>query len=168
MRLPQLDPAKLLIKARPNEASVRKRQKRRIHRPRDLSSQPSNFLRQAAALRAEFPYVHAAATPWVMRTPITQSLEQQPQPNSSRAPDSRLPDRSLPSEGLPLSIVDRRHADRLMTVLEAVAWTRLGRTKLYELIRSGEIPALKVGRRTLLRLSDLERWRDQLPRLRPD
>ena len=34
----------------------------------------------------------------------------------------------------------------------------LGRTKFYELINAGEIKAIKVGQRTLIPESELQRW----------
>jgi excisionase family DNA binding protein len=34
----------------------------------------------------------------------------------------------------------------------------LGRTKIYELIGSGELPAIKVGRRTYIRTAEAEAW----------
>jgi excisionase family DNA binding protein len=39
----------------------------------------------------------------------------------------------------------------------------IGRDKLYSLIRSGELPARKVGRRTLVVASDLEAFLEGLP-----
>lgn len=34
----------------------------------------------------------------------------------------------------------------------------IGRTKLYQLIRDGEIKTIKVGRRTLVPESELQKW----------
>lgn len=37
-------------------------------------------------------------------------------------------------------------------------WLGLGRTKTYELLRSGEIPSYKIGRVRRIRRSDIEGW----------
>jgi excisionase family DNA binding protein len=37
------------------------------------------------------------------------------------------------------------------------------RTKLYELIRRGEIPVRKLGKNTLVAAADLKRWAERLP-----
>jgi excisionase family DNA binding protein len=39
----------------------------------------------------------------------------------------------------------------------------IGRTKLYELIASGEIPIRKIGKKTLVAAADLHRWAERLP-----
>jgi excisionase family DNA binding protein len=41
------------------------------------------------------------------------------------------------------------------TIAEAVAASGLGRTTIYELIKQGELPRVKVGGRTLIRAQDL-------------
>jgi excisionase family DNA binding protein len=51
------------------------------------------------------------------------------------------------------------------TVKEACAAIRTCRTTLYELIRSGELRAVKRGRRTLILAGDLERYIARLPAL---
>jgi excisionase family DNA binding protein len=45
----------------------------------------------------------------------------------------------------------------------AAAILGVGRSKLYELLKR-EIPALKVGRRTLVRITDIEKYLDSLSR----
>ena len=45
----------------------------------------------------------------------------------------------------------------------AAAILGLGRSKFYELLNK-EIPALKVGRRTLVRITDIEKYLDSLSR----
>jgi excisionase family DNA binding protein len=51
------------------------------------------------------------------------------------------------------------------SVSETCGLLSLGRTKLYELIASGELPLRKVGRKSLLAAVDLTRWADHLPAL---
>jgi excisionase family DNA binding protein len=42
------------------------------------------------------------------------------------------------------------------TIEETVSVTGLGRTTIYELIKRGELPRVKIGARTLIRRQDLE------------
>jgi excisionase family DNA binding protein len=42
------------------------------------------------------------------------------------------------------------------TIAEVVAVSGLGRTTIYELIKRGELPRVKIGSRTVIRRSDLE------------
>ena len=41
---------------------------------------------------------------------------------------------------------------------ELVHWLGLGRTKTYEMLRSGEIPSYKIGRVRRIRRQDIEAW----------
>lgn len=43
-----------------------------------------------------------------------------------------------------------------LSINEAIDATGLGRTKLYEILKSGELPAKKLGKRTLILSADLE------------
>lgn len=54
-----------------------------------------------------------------------------------------------------------------MTVAEACAAARIGRTVLYELIRDGKLPARKCGRRTVILADDLRRLIESLPAIQP-
>jgi excisionase family DNA binding protein len=51
------------------------------------------------------------------------------------------------------------------SIQEACRITGIGRTRLYEAVSSGELPAHKCGRRTILLLSDLEKFLEQLPQM---
>ena len=51
--------------------------------------------------------------------------------------------------------------EQLLTVEEVRLWLRLGRTRLYELLQSGELPSFKVGRRRFIRRGDAMEWLQQ-------
>jgi excisionase family DNA binding protein len=49
------------------------------------------------------------------------------------------------------------------SIAEACEAARVGRTAIYEAIRSGALRARKRGRRTLVLVDDLRRWLEKLP-----
>jgi excisionase family DNA binding protein len=46
----------------------------------------------------------------------------------------------------------------LLTVPDVQALTKLGRTKVFELIRTGQLPIVRIGRAVRIRRDALERW----------
>lgn len=48
------------------------------------------------------------------------------------------------------------------TIEQACALTGVGKTKLYEVLDSGELPAKKWGKRTLILKTDLEKFLSKL------
>lgn len=53
----------------------------------------------------------------------------------------------------------------IVTVSEAIQLFGIKRTKLYESIRQGDIEAVKLGRRTLIRAESVRAFINRLPRL---
>lgn len=54
----------------------------------------------------------------------------------------------------------------MMTINEFTDWGCVSRTRTYELIRTGELKAVKAGRRTLIRADAAKAWLDALPSVR--
>jgi len=50
-----------------------------------------------------------------------------------------------------------------LSVSEACAVARIGRTRIYEEIRAKRLPARKNGRRTIILADDLRRYLEALP-----
>lgn len=48
----------------------------------------------------------------------------------------------------------------LLTVDETIRVLRLGRTRVNEMLRSGELPSIKIGRRRLVRRHNVEQFLD--------
>jgi hypothetical protein len=53
----------------------------------------------------------------------------------------------------------------MLTINEFRQWARIGRTKIYEEIGKGALPAKKVGGRTLIPMEGAERWLASQPSL---
>ncbi|QXF12800.1 MULTISPECIES: helix-turn-helix domain-containing protein [Sphingopyxis] len=52
-------------------------------------------------------------------------------------------------------------------VNEFCAWARIGRTRFYEIINSGELRAVKYGRRTFVPTKAADEWLANCPAYRP-
>ncbi|MFP5078482.1 helix-turn-helix domain-containing protein [Rhizobium sp. YIM 134829] len=50
-----------------------------------------------------------------------------------------------------------------MTVAEAVSYSGIGRTKLYDLVKSGSLKPKKLGTRTLILTEELDSYIRSLP-----
>lgn len=55
-----------------------------------------------------------------------------------------------------------------LSIEEARAATSLGRTKIYQLINSGELKAHKIGKRTIILKDDLEAFLSNLQSYAPE
>lgn len=53
-----------------------------------------------------------------------------------------------------------------VTVSEAISAFRISRTTVYQLLASGRIDAVKVGRRTLIRIESVRRFLNECPPFR--
>ena len=63
-----------------------------------------------------------------------------------------------PAEGLTVEKERPLSADRLLTVSEVAATMRVSNMTIYRMIKSGELPALRVGKNYRVRQSDLEAY----------
>lgn len=52
---------------------------------------------------------------------------------------------------------------KMLSILEAARFLGIGRSTIYEVIKQGRLPVRKLGRRTLVRRDDLDRFIDALP-----
>lgn len=55
----------------------------------------------------------------------------------------------------------------LFSIDEAAARLSVGRTNLYRILGAGELPAVKLGKRTMIRESDLQAYIENLPTAYP-
>lgn len=69
--------------------------------------------------------------------------------NSSKARKSDLPSLTAADYGLNKPVY---------SIVETMMLADMGRTRLYDLINRGEIPLLKIGRRSLIATPDLVRF----------
>ena len=58
------------------------------------------------------------------------------------------------------------HEPANLTIAETIEHYRIGRTKLFSLIAQGDIEAIKLGTRTLVRTASVLEFLDGLPRAR--
>jgi excisionase family DNA binding protein len=58
---------------------------------------------------------------------------------------------------------DFEHLTEIVTVQEACAILRMGRTTLYEMLATGRLRARKLGSRTVFRRSDIDEFLKNLP-----
>lgn len=58
-------------------------------------------------------------------------------------------------------------SDELLTLKQLQARLKCGRTRIYALLNSKAIPAMKIGKLTRLRLADVERFEKSLPPCKP-
>jgi excisionase family DNA binding protein len=65
--------------------------------------------------------------------------------------------------GTDKALADRGTENRLLTVKEFSVRYRRSRSRTYELIPSGELPAVKDGRSTLIPVDGAEAWAQNLP-----
>lgn len=64
------------------------------------------------------------------------------------------------------SFVPRESADsRALSITEACARSSIGRTTFYKLLKAGQIPARKCGRRTIILSDELRQALESLPRI---
>lgn len=56
-------------------------------------------------------------------------------------------------------MLGREWDDKAMTVMEAAAYLGVGRTLMWRMIRTKEVPAFRVGRAVRVLRSDLDRLR---------
>ena len=56
----------------------------------------------------------------------------------------------------------------LLTISQFCEAANCGRTRAYQLINSGKIPALKNGKKTLIRRADVEAWIASLNPYKPE
>ena len=70
--------------------------------------------------------------------------------------------RTIPASGGEIAMTQLAYS-----ILEACEAARIGRTNLYEAIRSGELRAVKHGKRTLILADDLRLFLESLPAVTP-
>lgn len=59
------------------------------------------------------------------------------------------------------------HGNRLLSVAEASEYLSTSQRRMWELIRSGQIAAVRDGRNVKVRAAELDRYADDLPAYEP-
>jgi excisionase family DNA binding protein len=79
---------------------------------------------------------------------------------TAKAPLPEVPPEisQVQSQGTPAESSKFSEADSLLDVPEATRLLGVSRSSLFELLRTGQLPAVKLGRRTLIRGSELRRF----------
>ena len=60
---------------------------------------------------------------------------------------------------------DHSHHRGAMSVDEFCAWASIGRSKFYREFNSGRLKVRKIGRKSVVTMSDAQAWLDALPSL---
>lgn len=66
-----------------------------------------------------------------------------------------------------IQIISGNTQPRMLTVTEAVAYTRIGRASLYNLLAEGKLTGRKFGRKLLFDVKELDTFLDALPKWTP-
>lgn len=98
-------------------------------------------------------------------------LDDAPVPGSALAPPAAAPSRrpgarpatssptaSPPTAAAEPGTIGPGQMPLLLTVRDVEAALQLGRTRTYELVRSGELPVIRLGRIVRVPRDELERW----------
>jgi excisionase family DNA binding protein len=103
--------------------------------------------------QAQLPF-DGSSTPSRLNRDVRRASPPTPPPTADVAPaPSRQSEREWESSGQ-----HSVHAPMLLTVRDVEVELQLGRTRTYELLRSGEIPVIRVGRVLRVSRDALRRW----------
>lgn len=79
-------------------------------------------------------------------------------PDTAPLPEVPAEIAQVQSHGAPAEPSKFSEPDSLLDVPEATRLLGVSRSSLFELLRTGQLPAVKLGRRTLIRTSELRRF----------